>query len=68
MAIAEFDIIRDRNFIYVDEMRKAGKNVEFKFYKNAVHGFQITSGYPPAAEFQDDAKKFIRTHTKDSKV
>lgn len=63
VCISELDIMKDRNLVFCNAMKKAGKSVQYVVYVGVGHAFQILHNYPQSQlrthELVSHVKAFI---------
>lgn len=62
VAIAEYDPLKDWELRYVQNLRKAGKQVELLYYKGGLHAFHIFNAYKLSSKILSDLKDFMDSH------
>ncbi|GLJ42905.1 hypothetical protein SUGI_0889440 [Cryptomeria japonica] len=58
VVIGGIDILRDRQLLYMEYLKKMKKEAELLFYESAFHGF-FAMPYPLSSQFLDDISNFM---------
>lgn len=66
IVVVEWDCLKDEGLLYAERLRKAGVDVELKFYENAFHGIASLIdhhvGYELARDMLDDLISYLKSN------
>lgn len=59
VVVGGLDLLKDRDFQYIEYLKKMGKQVELLFYEDGLHGFHLLP-YDLSSKFIDDLREFLQ--------